>query len=72
MALIVVNPSPPVRVEQDQQGGGLALLFDLLLILRVLASVAVVILDSVQSMQHFDTLFRSQAPATRRQSSMKP
>jgi voltage-gated potassium channel len=40
--------------ESDTRAG---LLFDLLLILLVLASVAVVILDSVQSMQRYDTLF---------------
>jgi|KBSMisStandDraft_5_1062788.scaffolds.fasta_scaffold84882_4 voltage-gated potassium channel len=39
--------------ESDTRAG---LLFDLLLILLVLASVAVVILDSVQSMRRYDTL----------------
>lgn len=40
--------------EYDTRGGRL---FDLLLILVVLASVAVVILDSVQSLERYDTLF---------------
>ena len=40
--------------ESDTRAG---LLFDLLLILLVLASVVVVILDSVQSMERYETLF---------------
>ncbi len=42
--------------EHDTRAG---LLFDLLLILLVLASVAVVILDSVQSMERYETLFNA-------------